>query len=323
MSDARETAADRLLRLLYLLPVAAERPLPLREASEVLGVDPQVVLDDLAEMTAREFYHPAGGAEDIRIEIEADRIFVRSHDKFRRPVRLNSREALAAHLALRRWAAALDGDARDRVLDVAARISADLTTAASDEITERFAVAESGASGGIRVRLGTAARERRRCRIAYLRAGEDVPSDRALDPYAVVESRGTWFVIGYCGLRRDVRVFRVDRILDLDVTHEPFELPEDFDPDDWIENGRVFRADETEPVTVRYRGGAAAFAREHGPTRDVEGGVEVTFEVADPGWVVRHVLQQGGEAEVVGPAHVRRAVAGAADRIRRAGLPGS
>lgn len=323
MSDGQGTAADQLLRLLYLLPAAAERPLSLREASEALGVDPQVVLDDVAEMTAREFYHPAGGAEDIRIEVEANQIFVRSNDKFRRPVRLNPREALAAHLALRRRAASLESDARERVLDVAARISADLTTAPPDELTERFAVAEAGGAGGIRDGLSTAARDRRRCRIAYLRAGDDGPKDRALDPYAVLESRGNWFVVGYCGLRRDIRVFRIDRIIDLEVTDEAFGIPEDFDTDDWVEDGRVFRADETEPVTVRYSGGAAAWVQEQGPTRSVDGGVEVTYEVADPGWIVRHVLQQGGEAEVVAPDHVRRAVARAADRISRAGLAGS
>jgi proteasome accessory factor B/proteasome accessory factor C len=321
MSDGRGTAADQLLRLLYLLPAAAERPLSLAEASEVLGVDPQVVLDDVADMTAREFYHPAGGAEDIRIEVESSRILVRSHDKFRRPVRLNPREALAAHLALRRRAAALEGAARDRVLDVAERIGSDLATLPPDEFAERFAVEESGESSGIRMGLSTAARDRRRCRIAYLRAGQDGPSDRALDPYAVLESRGNWFVVGYCGMRRDVRVFRIDRIIDLEVTDETFERPEDFDADDWIDAGRVFRADETESVTVRYSGLAAARARERGPTRSVDGGVEVTYDVADTGWIVRHVLQQGGEAEVIAPAHVRRSVARAADRIRRSDLP--
>lgn len=321
MSEGRGTAADRLQRLLYLLPAAAERPLGLREAADTLGVSEDVILEDVTEMSAREFYHPAGGATDVRIEVEADRIFVRSHEKFLRPVRLNSREALAAHLALRRYAAALEGDARRGVLDVAARIGSDLATAPPDEFAARFAVEESGEAGAVRIGLEAAARDRRRCRITYLRSADQGPSERTLDPYVVMEARGNWFVVGYCGLRKGIRVFRIDRIIDLAMTDDTFAVPADFDPEDWVEDGRVFRAEDTETVTVRYAGSAAARMKEQGPTTPVEGGVEVAYEVADPGWVVRHVLQQGGEAVVVSPAHVRRTVARAAERLARPELP--
>ena len=317
------TAADRLLRLLWLLPAAAERPLRLLEAAETLGVGEDVILADVTEMVAREFYHPAGGAEDVRIEVEADRIFVRSHDKFLRPTRLNPREALAAHLALRRRAAALEGESRQRVLDLATRIGSDLATAPPDEFAARFAIEESGEAGALRMGLSAAARDRRRCRISYLKSGHDGPSDRTLDPYEIVEARGNWFVVGYCGLRRDVRVFRVDRIIDLEITDESFELPASFAPEDWVEDGRVFRADDTETVTVHYTGSAAARMKEQGPTTVVEDGVETRYQVADPAWIVRHVLQQGGEARVVSPEHVRSAVRRAADRLSRPELPAS
>lgn len=310
------SAADQLIRLLYLLPAAAEGPLSVAEAAERLGVSEETVLEDVALVIARQYYHPAGSAEDVRVEIEADRIHVRSHGKFRRPLRLSPREALAAHLALRRHAAGLDGPDRERVLDVAARIGAGLSTAPPDEFVERFAVEDSGEPAGMRIGLCRAAEDRRRCRMVYLRSGDEGLSERTLDPYAVVASHGTWFVIGYCGLREDVRVFRLDRIVDLEVSGETFEVPDDFDIGDYVEEGRVFRADTTEPVVVRYIGLAAARAREMGPTEQgPDGAVTVTYEVADPGWVVRHVLEQGGEATVVEPEHVRRQVARVAARL--------
>lgn len=310
------SAADQLIRLLYLLPAAAERPLSVAEAAERLGVSEETVFEDVALVTARQYYHPAGSAEEIRVEIEADRIHVRSHGKFRRPMRLSPREALAAHLALRRHAAVLDGSDRERVLDVAARIGEGLSTAPPDEFVERFAVEEGGEPAGMRMGLRRAAEDRLRCRIVYVRSGDEGQSERTLDPYAVVASHGTWFVVGYCGLREDVRVFRIDRIVDLEVTGERFDVPADFDIDDYVEEGRVFRADSTEPVVVRYTGLAAARAREMGPTEQGPGdSVTVTYEVADPGWIVRHVLQQGGEAIVVDPEHVRREVARVAARL--------
>lgn len=319
MSSGRGTAADQLQRLLYLLPAASEEPLSLDEAAERLGVERQTILDDLADVTAREYYHPAGGAEELRVEIDGDRIRVFSHGKFQRPVRLSPRESLAAHVALRRYAASLGGEERDRVLDIAERIGNRLSTASEEELSDRFSVEESGESTGIRLALRRAARDRQRCRITYVRAGGDGPSERTLDPYAVVVSHGTWFAVGYCGLREGVRVFRVDRVLDLEPLDDRFEIPEDFDVSEYLEDGRVFRADATEQVVVRYTGWAAAWIRERGPTEsDPDGGVRVSYEVADPGWIVRHVLQQGGQAEVLEPADVRHEVARAARRLSRA-----
>lgn len=319
MSSGRGTAADQLERLLYLLPAASEEPLSLDEAARRLGVERQTILDDLADVTAREYYHPAGGAEELRVEVDGDHVRVFSHGKFQRPVRLSPRESLAAHVALRRYAASLGGRERERVLDIAERIGDRLSTAAEDELSDRFSVEESGESTGIRLALRRAARDRQRCRITYVRAGVDGPSERTLDPYAVVVSHGTWFAVGYCGLRRDVRVFRVDRILDLQPMEERFDVAEDFDASEYIEDGRVFRADATEEVVVRYTGWAAAWISERGPTEpDPDGGVRVTYEVADPGWVVRHVLQQGGQAEVLEPRDVRQEVARAARQLSRA-----
>lgn len=322
MSSGRGTAADQLARVLYILPAASEAPLSLDEAAKRLGVDRRTILDDLTDVTNRAYYHPAGGAEELRVEVDGDRIRVFSHGKFRRPVRLGPRESLATHVALRRYAASLGGEERDRVLNVADRIGRRLSTATEDELADRFSVEESGESTGIRLALRRAVQDRRRCRVTYLRSGGDGPSERTLDPYAVAVSHGTWFTVGYCGLRRDVRVFRVDRILDLEPMDERFEPPGDFDVNEYVEDGRVFRADATEEVVVRYTGWAAASIRERGPTEpDPDGGVRVTYEVADPGWVVRHVLQQGGRAEVLEPDAVRQEVARTARRLSRPDPP--
>lgn len=318
MSRGRGTAADQLERLLYLLPAASTGPLSLDEAAERLGVDRRTILDDLADVTARQYYHPAGSAEELRVEIDGDHVRVFSHGKFERPARLSPRESLAAHVALRRYAATLGGDERERVLDIAERIAERLATATEEELSDRFSVEESGEATGIRLALRRAVSDRQRCRITYLRSGGDGPSERTLDPYAVAVSHGTWFAVGYCGLRRGVRVFRVDRILDIEPTEERFEVPEDFDLDAYLEDGRVFRSDATERVVVRYTGWAAAWIRERGPTEsDPDGGVRVTYEVADPGWVVRHVLQQGGQAEVLEPEEVRQEIARVARRMSR------
>jgi predicted DNA-binding transcriptional regulator YafY len=67
---------------------------------------------------------------------------------------------------------------------------------------------------------------------------------------------------------------------------------------------------------VRYSPKIAAWIREKGACEDLEdGSVAVRFPVVDPGWVVRHVLQYGAEAEVLEPASVREMVVATACSI--------
>jgi predicted DNA-binding transcriptional regulator YafY len=47
-------------------------------------------------------------------------------------------------------------------------------------------------------------------------------SERVFDPYGVVYHEGFWYTIGYCHLRQDQRLFRLDRILHIEVTSETF-----------------------------------------------------------------------------------------------------
>lgn len=76
--------------------------------------------------------------------------------------------------------------------------------------------------------FSVAARQRRRIRMAY-RASGDIETERALDPYGVVHHNGRWFVVGFCHLRRDMRMFRLDRVLRAEIGDALFDRPDDFD----------------------------------------------------------------------------------------------
>ncbi len=88
------TAAAQLERLLYILPAAAQEggQDPAQLALD-LGVQPVQVFRDLEEVTARVYYHPSGGADDLQISIELNCVQVRTTGEFRRPPKLSKREA--------------------------------------------------------------------------------------------------------------------------------------------------------------------------------------------------------------------------------------
>jgi predicted DNA-binding transcriptional regulator YafY len=78
------------------------------------------------------------------------------------------------------------------------------------------------------VTLGSAVREARRVRLRYRSFGAE-DTERTLDPYGLACRAGRWYVAGYCHLRQGLRVFRLDRILDVTLREERFERPADFD----------------------------------------------------------------------------------------------
>jgi proteasome accessory factor C len=324
MADKRGPAAEQLTRLLYLLPAASrDNGLSLTEAADRLDVDVETVLLDLQDLSAREFYHPAGGAEDLRVEVESDHVHVQSGGKFVRPRRLSPREALATHLALRRYAAGMDGETHDHVLEVADRIASALASMPVDDLADQISIEETGDSAGPALgQLRQAIAAGLQCEIVYVTADGTVPTKRSISPYVIAVTKGKWYVIGFCESRSAVRVFRVDRIINVRVTEQHYAVPDDFRAEDYVHDGQIFRSDETCDVVVNYRGRAASMMSERtGVERHPDGTVSWQYAVAEPDWAVRHVLSFGGEAVIEKPTDLRERLVAATERIRRLHQP--
>ncbi|MBT8479302.1 MAG: WYL domain-containing protein, partial [Gemmatimonadetes bacterium] len=279
------TAGEQLERILYLLPMASrDGGIPLTEAAERLGVSVQTLQRDLEEVTSRAFYHPAGGADEMQILIEANRLKVYAHRKFDRPTKLSGREMLALAIGLRAAAAVAEPERSSEIRDLAHRIEMELAVSSTDGEEARLEIDEGDIRGaGLRTLLTEAARSHTRCRIRYLKPGDPKPGVRDVDPYSVVYGSGKWYVIGHCHLRAGVRAFRLDRLLEAQALDQTYALPPDFDPADYVSGGRVFRSDSEEDVVVRYSPRVAPWVREFGPVEETEGGaVSVRFTSADP-----------------------------------------
>ncbi|HEX6938250.1 MAG TPA: WYL domain-containing protein [Longimicrobiales bacterium] len=316
----RTTTAEQLDRILYVISAASgEAGRSLEELAEALGVEPSLVARDLEEVTARAFYHPAGSVDALQITNDGRRVQVWTTGEFRRPVRLSPLEALALGLGFRALAAGVAGSAarREELLAFARRLERAVASSSPEELLQRFAVDDGAPGDGpVRAVLRRAAAERRRCRIAYLASGTTRPGERVVHPYLLAYANGAWYVIAYCTKREGVRLFRLDRIVTAEAVEGTFEVPDDFDPRDYIAGGRIYRADEEIEAVVRYSPRIARWVRERGPVEELEdGSVAVRLRVADVHWLVRHVLRHGADAEVVEPAELRREVARAAERV--------
>jgi predicted DNA-binding transcriptional regulator YafY len=76
--------------------------------------------------------------------------------------------------------------------------------------------------------LTSAVGQRQQVLMQY-RSWEGETSERAFNPYGVVYNEGYWYTAGYCHLRQDLRTFRLDRIVALQILNHPFTRPDDFD----------------------------------------------------------------------------------------------
>jgi predicted DNA-binding transcriptional regulator YafY len=123
------------------------------------------------------------------------------------------------------------------------------------------------------------------------------------------------YVIGWCRLRHDVRVFAVHRFMTAALTGERFSpRPEARSRAALRDSFRLWRARRVETVRIRFSAGAADEIRERRWSagqrlEDVGGGaVVLTLEVAGLVEVERWVLGYGAQAEVLAPEELRRTV---------------
>jgi proteasome accessory factor BC len=304
----RPTAADRLSRILEILPRAArEGGAPLDELAQTLDTDESSLLADLEEVYTRAYYHPAGCGEDVQILIESDHVSLWTAGEFRRPLRLTAREALALGLGLRVLASNSTPSGRARLVALAERLETELASTPPDDLLTKIEVRVGGESAdGLRALAADAARQRRRCRIEYLKPRATEPDEREVDPFVILLADARWYLVGHCHNSGEVRVFRLDRVLSLTPLETTFTIPEDFDPDAFVTAGRVYRSEDDVEVEVRYSPRIARWIEEHGPViRLDDGSVLVRYRVADPAWIVSHVLAHGPDAELVSPPDLR------------------
>ena len=70
-----------------------------------------------------------------------------------------------------------------------------------------------------------AIRATRKIRIAY-QDGDGRSTERVIQPFAVAYYTGATLICAWCELRNDVRHFRTDRVVSVDVPDQSFSIPE-------------------------------------------------------------------------------------------------
>lgn len=288
--------ARRMLVLIGLLKPGTE--MPLAELAAAVGVTIEQVTADL-ELLSLCGVAPYYPNDLVPLYVENDVVNVfDSMPALERRVRLSPPEARALAAALQAAGRTSDDPLVTRLLEAASD-----TDPREIERVVRTAVA---ADTGCHATLALALERREAVRIRYQTGGTETLTDRVVEPLALLNERGIWYVEAYCRLAGAVRTFRVDRVQAAEPTGETFGR-RSFSP-----SGSAVPAGGLPLARVRFEPGVELPEREWPGLRVVSegsGGTEVEVPFAGTGWIARQVASFLGRAEVLEPAGVREAVA--------------
>ena len=141
------------------------------------------------------------------------------------------------------------------------------------------------------------------------KADASAPSNRIICPYGIVFVSGNWYAVAHCESSEGIRIFRLDRVEQVESLDARFESPRGFSLDAVIADGRALQTSSAAALTVRYSPRIARWiAEREGKPLAEDGSLTLDHPLADTEWAVRHVLQYGPDATVLEPAEVREAV---------------
>ncbi|RYZ85308.1 MAG: WYL domain-containing protein [Proteobacteria bacterium] len=166
--------------------------------------------------------------------------------------------------------------------------------------------------------------ERRRLHLVYYGAHSDTVSERMVQPYLLLNWRGELYLIAHCETRRALRHFFLPRIQKwtlLEPAHS-YEIPSDFDADQYLRAAFELRQEETE-VTVRARFSSQQSRwireRHYHPSQQTEeqgdGSLIAIFTVAGTAEIFRWLLSFGAEVEILEPESLREQVQRECERM--------
>lgn len=294
-------SSDRLPRLLSLVPYLMSHPgAQVPEVARLFGLNEKQLIDDLqlVWMCGLPGHTPG---DLIDVSWDGGEIVIDNADTIARPLKLGVDEVSALLVALRMLAELPEiaaTDALGRVIAKLEQAAGEGAAAVADQVS-----VEVDAAPDALATVTAAIRRARRLSLTYYVPGRDEVTPREVDPLRVVMVDGRHYLEGWCYRAEAMRMFRLDRIMEVTELGVPVDPPAEAEPMD-VANG-VFRPSASDELVELEVTPAGRWISEYYPVENVEelgeGRQRVTLRARDRGWVVRLALRLGDAGRVVRP----------------------
>jgi len=150
-------------------------------------------------------------------------------------------------------------------------------------------------------------------RVTY-RSAHGNQSSRELEPQRLISYQGRWYLLAYCRLRCDIRLFHIARLGETFITKESFSKKREDNFDAYLNSAfGIFKGEVLFHAEILFTSTAAELVRQQRWHRDqviveVEKGILMKLPVSDDREIVMKILQYGSMAEVIRPLELRKRV---------------
>ena len=303
------TATERLQRLLALVPYVLSRNVAgMAETAAAFGITERELVDDLNLLWCVELRSPDPYCP-IDLSYEGGEIVVSEAEAIDRPLRLGVDEACALLIALRMLTELPDvgnGPALRRTiakLEAAAGAAAGPSAQVAVQVDDL--VAQSAATA-----VADALDRGRRLHISYYVPGRDEATERDVDPMRLLLVEGRSYLEGWCRRADAARLFRLDRILAIEVLDVPKDVPASAEARD-VDSG-LFRPSPQDVLVVLELGPAARWVADYFPCEQVTelpgDWLRVRLRTPDTRMVRRLALRLGEDGRLVSPPELAEEV---------------
>ena len=305
-------ATDHLPRLLALVPWLLAHPdTPVADVAREFDVTEQQIRADLALIWMCGL--PGYGPGDlIDVIFDEDRVRLSNADTIAQPLRLVRAEALALIAALRALhgvpglveTAAVESALAKLEAAAGGVVDGDEVGVAVDPVTDPAVVAT----------VADALARGRRLHLTYWVPARDESSEREVDPVRMFTADGATYLVAWCHRVEDMRTFRLDRVLDVQLLEQAADVADDVRRR--ALDAGLFAPDDSDRLVTLDLDPAARWVADYHPVEEVrergDGGVVVRLRARDDAWIRRLALAVAGHGRVVDPPEVADEVAAAA-----------
>jgi len=309
--------AGRVRRLLSLIPyVLKHQGVAIGDLCDVFEVSREQLMKDLnlIFMCGQPDYTPA---DLMEVDIDGDYVYIRMADYFARPLRFTPAELCGLYLACSSLAKLSGPSASPALVSAAEKIVRALGGApvSQDDIDGSVEIHSVAPEHEVVAELSQAADDCRVVEMEYYTYGRDDLTRRRVHPLSLEFGMGHWYLRAWDEKRGDTRVFRVDRIKNLETVQETFEPPRE----ETGENRSPFEVAEpggTE-VCLRFHPSLSRWAKEQPifkETREDGDYLVCKLFTGELAWLERELLSFGPNVEILSPPELKERLR---ERVRK------